>query len=103
MKLYIGNLPHSLTEDGLRDLFSSLGEIKSANLILDRYTGQSRGFGFVEYKNKQDAEKAIKELNGSEVEGRKILVNEARPQEKREGVRGPGGGSRNGGPGNFRR
>ncbi len=84
MKLYVGNLPHSFSEQELTDLFSPYGEIVSCKLILDRETKKSRGFGFVEFKSKEDATKAINELNGKDVGGRTIIVNEARQREKRE-------------------
>ena len=87
MKLYVGNLPHSLTEQDLTDLFSPYGNIKEAKLIVDRDTGKSRGFGFVEMESKEEALKAIKELNGKDVEGREIIVNEARPKERRDNNR----------------
>jgi RNA recognition motif-containing protein len=87
MKLYVGNLPHSLTEQDLTDLFSPYGNIKESKLIVDRDTNKSRGFGFVEMESKEEALKAIKELNGKDVEGREIVVNEARPKERRDNNR----------------
>ncbi len=87
MNIYVGNLSYSLTEEALRDAFAAHGAVESARIIKDRDTGQSKGFGFVEMPNPQEAEAAIKELDGADLGGRKIRVNEARP---REG--GPGGG-----------
>ena len=87
MKLYVGNLPHSFTEQELTDLFATYGEVISAKIILDRDTNRSRGFAFVEMGSKDDAEKAIEELNGKEVGGRTVIVNEARQKEKRDGNR----------------
>jgi len=83
MKLYVGNLSYRVSEDQLRDYFGSFGEIVSAKIITDRFTGQSKGFGFVEFADKEGAESAIKELNGSSFEGRNIVVNEAKPMEER--------------------
>ncbi|MDZ7761166.1 MAG: RNA-binding protein [Desulfovermiculus sp.] len=78
-KMYVGNLPFSSTEDDLRDLFSQYGEVKSANIIYDRETGRSRGFGFVEMAE-EGADSAIEALNGNEFGGRTLRVNEARPR-----------------------
>jgi len=83
MKLYVGNLPFSFTEDDLDDLFSEY-TVTSRQLIIDRATGKSKGFGFVELASKEDGESAIDALNEKQVGGRGIIVNEARPQEKRE-------------------
>jgi RNA recognition motif-containing protein len=93
-KLYVGSLPYSTTEQQLAELFGQHGAVQSAKVIMDRYTGQSRGFGFVEMASDADAQKAIAALNGSQFGGRTLVVNEARPQEKRPpgGGRGPGGG-----------
>jgi len=84
MKLYVGNLPHATTEQELTDLFAAFGAVVSAKIILDRETRRSRGFGFVEMGSKEEGEKAIQELNGKEVGGRTIIVNEARQKERRE-------------------
>ena len=92
MKLYVGNLPWSTGEAELEELFAGIGEVRSANVITDRDTGRSRGFGFVEMSD-DDAKRAIEELNGNEVDGRAIRVNEA--EEKRRDSRG--GDSRGGG------
>ena len=89
MKLYVGNLPWSTGEAELEEMFSAIGAVSSANVITDRDTGRSRGFGFVEMSN-DDAKRAIEELNGTEVDGRAIRVNEA--EEKRRDSRGGGGG-----------
>ena len=94
IKLYVGNLPHSMTETELNELFSEAGHVVSAKIITDRQTGQPRGFGFVEMETKMDGQKAISMLNGREVDGRSLAVNEARPQQK--GGFG-GGGGRGGG------
>lgn len=83
MKLYVGGLAYSVTEDELKALFAELGEITSVAIIKDRDSGQSKGFGFVEMSELKDGQKAIAELNGKEVSGRKIVVNQARPQDNR--------------------
>ena len=103
-KLYVGNLPYSVTEGTLMDRFSPYGNVESTRLITDRDTGRSKGFGFVEFGSDEEAEKAIAEMNGKEMEGRALTVNEARPQEPRSGGGfggggGGGGGSRGGGGG----
>ncbi len=82
-KLYVGNLPWSFTNDSLKELFSPYGEITEAVVIMDRYSGRSKGFGFVTFANEADAEKAAAEMNDKEVETRKIVVNVARPREER--------------------
>lgn len=93
MKLYVGNLSFNTTNQDLNDLFTEIGQVESSNVIEDRETGRSRGFGFVEMANQADGERAIAELNGKEVDGRALKVNEAKPQERNGG----GGGGR----GNF--
>ncbi|MBT3041206.1 MAG: RNA-binding protein [Candidatus Thiodiazotropha endolucinida] len=90
-KLYVGNLPWSATEDDVRELFSGIGEVQSANLILDRETRRSRGFAFVEM-SQGDAEKAISQLNGKDFQGRDLRINEAMDKPKRSS--GGGGGGR---------
>ncbi len=90
-KLYVGSLPFSATEESLRDLFSSIGEVESVSVITDRDTGRSKGFGFVEMSSAEDAKKAIEELNGKTFMERALVVNEARPQQPRQG-RDSGGG-----------
>ncbi len=94
-KLYVGNLPDSATEQTLQDTFSQCGTVDSVNVITDRDTGQSRGFGFVEMSSDSEAQKAIQELNGSSLDGREIIVNEAMPKKApRDNRRGGGGGNR---------
>jgi len=98
-KLYVGGLPFSTTEGQLEEIFSAHGTVESARVITDKLTGRSRGFGFVEMSSSGEAQKAIESVNGTEVEGRSLTVNEARPQEKRSGFgddrRDGGGGRRN--------
>jgi len=94
IKLYVGNLPFQMTDEDLQTLFSEAGEVLSAKIIADRYTGQSRGFGFVEMSSKADGQKAISMINGRTVEGRSLKVNEAKPQQKSSF--GPRGGGREG-------
>jgi cold-inducible RNA-binding protein len=96
MNLYVGNLPYRITEDDLRDAFSSYGEVSSCSIVKDRETGQSKGFAFVEMPDSGEAEEAIQGLNGRDLQGRKLNVNEARP---REGGGGGGGRPRGGGGG----
>jgi len=95
-KLYVGNLSFQASESEVKDLFSQAGEVESVKIITDSYTGQPRGFGFVEMSSKADAEKAIAMFNGKEFMGRALTVNEAKPQQKRErfGERGGRGGGR---------
>jgi RNA recognition motif-containing protein len=103
IKLYVGNLPMEMTEAELKDLFSEAGHVASAKIITDRQTGQPRGFAFVEMETKLEGQKAISMLNGRQVEGRALAVNEARPQ-ARGGGRGGGGGGGGGrgGRGGYR-
>jgi cold-inducible RNA-binding protein len=82
MKLYVGNLPHQMTEEQLQTLFSEAGYVASAKIITDRQTGQPRGFAFVEMETKLEGQKAISMLNGRSVDGRPLAVNEARPMQK---------------------
>jgi len=82
-KLYVGNLPWSIDNQGLKDMFSKYPSITSANVIMDRETQRSRGFGFVELSDDAEADRAIQEMNESEADGRKLIVNEARPQQPR--------------------
>ncbi len=82
-KLYVGGLPYSTTNDELMKHFSQAGTVTSANVIVDKMTGRSRGFGFVEMPNDQEAEKAIEMFNGKEFDGRSLIVNEARPMSER--------------------
>ena len=81
-KLYVGNLPYAATEDDLKNHFSKAGNVTSVALIIDRATGRAKGFGFVEMENDSEAKAAIEALNGSELNGRNIVVNEAKPKEK---------------------
>lgn len=83
MNIYIGNLPYNISEDELRDLFASHGEVSKANIIVDRDSGRSKGFGFVEMPSKSQAESAINALNETDVKGRNVRVNEARPRPDR--------------------
>jgi RNA recognition motif-containing protein len=82
-KLYVGNLTYSVTEDKLQELFSQHGSVVSARVITDKFSGRSKGFGFVEMGSDEEAEKATAALNGTEFEGRTIVVSEARPQQPR--------------------
>jgi RNA recognition motif-containing protein len=100
MNIYVGNLSHDVTEDDLRQAFEAFGEVSSVNIIKDRFTGESRGFGFVEMPTKREAEAAIAGLNGQDVKGRAVNVNEARPRPQ---GRGPGGGGGRGGRSSFGR
>lgn len=93
MNIYVGNLSHDATEDDLRQAFEAFGEVSSVNIIKDRFTGEARGFGFVEMTTKTEAEAAITGMNGKNLKGRDINVNEARPRAQ---GRGPGGGGRGG-------
>jgi len=90
-KIYVGGLPYSTTEAQLNDLFATHGTVQSARIITDKFTGQSRGFGFVEMGSAEEAKKAITALNGTQFEGRTLTVNEAKPQEPRSGGGGRGG------------
>jgi RNA recognition motif-containing protein len=80
MNIYVGNLPYNSTDDDLRQTFAHYGEVTSANVIADKFTGRSRGFGFVEMPNDEEAKAAIEALNGKDVDGRQLRVNEARPK-----------------------
>ena len=98
-KLYVGGLPYSITDDRLQEIFSPHGAVESARVITDRMTGRSRGFGFVEMSSQTEAEEAIQKLNGSDLDGRSLTVNEAKPQQPRSGGGGGGGGGGYGGGG----
>lgn len=112
-KLFVGGLAWATTDDSLKNLFSQVGTVTSATIIMDRDTGRSKGFGFVEMSSEAEALEAIKKLNGTELDGRKIIVNEARPKPEgdrpggfsrdfsRGGSRGGGGGGRDSRPGGF--
>jgi cold-inducible RNA-binding protein len=99
MNIYVGNLSHQATEDDLRKAFEAFGQVESANIIKDKFSGESRGFGFVQMPSKQEAQKAIEQMNGTDLMGRTVNVNEARPRaERSSGGRGAGGrGGRSGG------
>jgi RNA recognition motif-containing protein len=99
MKLYVGNLSFSTSESQLRDLFAAFGDVTSASLVMDRETGRPRGFGFVEFSNDEHAKAAITGMNGKNVDGRDLTVNEAKPRESSGGGRGGFGGG--GGRGGF--
>jgi len=100
MNIYVGNLSRDLTESDLREAFAAYGEVQSAAIIKDKFSGESRGFGFVEMPNKDEAEKAIAALNGKDLKGRTATVNEARPRTDRPRTGGFGGG-RGGSRGGF--
>jgi len=103
-KLYVGGLPYSATEGRLEEIFAQYGSVQSARVISDKFTVQSRGFGFVEMASSEEAQKAIEALNGTQLDGRTLVVNEARPQERRpSGGGGGGGGNRRGGGGGRNR
>jgi cold-inducible RNA-binding protein len=102
MKLYVGNLSFQTSSEDLQQLFAQAGTVESATVVEDRDTGRSRGFGFVEMASKEDGEKAIEQFNGTDLNGRNLTVNEARPREdrgNRGGGRGGFGGNRGGGGG----
>jgi len=93
MRIYVGNLPYSVTDEDLREVFGEYGELAAAEVIKDKFSGQSKGFGFVDMPNNGEADSAIKELNESVFKGRKLTVNEARPREQQQRPpRGSGGG-----------
>jgi RNA recognition motif-containing protein len=83
MNIYVGNLSYGMSEDELRDAFGAFGQVSTVKILMDRETGRSRGFGFVEMPNKSEAETAISQLNGKDVGGRALRINEARPREQR--------------------
>ena len=94
-KLFVGNLPYSTNDQSLNDMFTPFGSVASAQIITDKFSGRSRGFGFVEMENDDEAQKAIDEMNGKEIDGRAIVVNEARPREERPSNGGGGRGGYN--------
>ena len=104
-RIYVGGLPYSATEEDLENLFSSIGAVKDATIITDRYTGQAKGFGFIEMDNDEEADAAINALNGTQMGGRTLTVNEAKPREDRPRTGGGGGygggGGRTGGGGGY--
>jgi len=95
-KLYVGGLPYSVTEGQLQEIFAAHGTVESARVILDKFTGQPRGFGFVEMSSGGEAQKAIDSLNGTQMDGRTLVVNEAKPMTRRDND-GGGQGGRSGG------
>jgi len=108
MNIYVGNLSYTTDDRELEDLFAPFGDITSARVITDRETGRSKGFGFVEMPDRAQAEAAIEGLNGNEIDGRELRINEARPREERPrggggggGFGGGGGGGRSGGGGGY--
>ena len=92
MDIYVGNLPWSCNDDDLRDLFQPFGEVEGARVIMDRETGRSRGFGFVQMPSNEEASKAIEGLNGQDMDGRPLRVNESQPKPRGGGYGGGGGG-----------
>ena len=92
MNIYVGNMSREVTEDDLRKAFEAFGQVASITLIKDKFSGESRGFGFVEMPGKDEAQSAITGLNGTDLKGRKLNVNEARPRSEGHGGRGGGGG-----------
>ena len=108
-KLYVGNLSYQTTDQQLRDMFAETGNVTSAQVVTDKYTGQARGFGFVEMATEDEAQQAIATINGRSVDGRTLVVNESRPREGggsgggggRSGGYGGGGGGRSGGGGGY--
>ncbi|OGS24870.1 MAG: RNA-binding protein, partial [Elusimicrobia bacterium RIFOXYB2_FULL_50_12] len=103
MNIYVGNLPREVNEEEIRQEFAAFGEVKSVSVIKDKFTGESRGFGFVEMDSKEQAQAAITALNGKEFKGRPLTVNEARPKTEGGGHGGGRGGSRGGGGGGGRK
>jgi len=102
MNIYVGNISRTATEQDLKEAFESFGAVQSAAIIKDKFSGESRGFGFVEMPNKEEAEKAIAALNGKDLKGRTLTVNEARPRTDRPRTGGGGGrGGFGGGRGRF--
>jgi RNA recognition motif-containing protein len=97
MNIYVGNLSHDVSDDELKEAFEAFGNVESAKVIRDRFTGESRGFGFVEMESKAEAQEAMTNMDGKEIKGRFLIVNEARPKSDNRrrgggGNRGPGGG-----------
>lgn len=100
MNIYVGNLSYGVTDDNLREVFEAYGEVSSAKVITDKYSGRSKGFGFVEMDNDAEGNAAIEQLDGAEIDGRSVKVNEARPREerpRRDNFRGGNGGDGGGG------
>lgn len=101
MNIYVGNLSRDVSEADIKEAFQAFGEVQSAAIIKDKFTGESRGFGFVEMPNKEEADKAIADLNGKDLKGRNLTVNEARPRTDKPRSGGGFGGGRGGGRGGF--
>lgn len=99
MRIYVGGISFNTNTEGLRNLFSSAGAVTEATIVEDKYSGQSKGFGFVEMPNAAEAQAAIAKFNGYNLDGRSLTVNEAKPREERSG--GGGGGGRSGGGGGY--
>lgn len=97
MNMYVGNLAYDVSEDDLRGAFEVYGSVQSVSIIRDKFTGESRGFGFVEMQDKEEAQAAMAEMNGKELKGRFLIVNEARPRTERRGGKGGSRGGRGGG------
>jgi RNA recognition motif-containing protein len=101
MNIYVGNISRTATEQDLKEAFEAFGAVQSAAIIKDKFSGESRGFGFVEMPNKEEADKAISSLNGKDLKGRNLTVNEARPRTDRPRTGGGGRGGFGGGRGRF--
>ncbi len=101
MKIYVGNLSYEVTEDDLRPAFEQFGQVETVNIITDKYSGRSKGFGFVEMPSKEEARAAIEGLNSKDLKGRDLNVNEARPRTESSGGGGGYGGGRGGGRGGY--
>ena len=101
MNIYVGNLSRDVVESDLKEAFQAFGEVQTASIIKDKFTSESRGFGFVEMPNKEEAEKAIAGMNGKDLKGRNLTVNEARPRTDRPRTGGGFGGGRGGSRGGF--
>ena len=101
MKIYVGNMSYEVKQDDLRQLFREFGDVQSADVIIDKASGRSKGFGFVEMADKETGQAAIDSLNGKEFKGRTLTVNEAKPQDKNRELRRGGGSGERGGKGGF--
>ena len=101
MEIYVGNLSYDTSESSLREMFERFGDVSRATVVTDRITGRSRGFGFVAMDNSDQARAAIESLNGTNLDGRPLTVNEARPRQPRAGARSGGGGYGSGGSGGY--
>lgn len=102
MNIFVGSLPFRLSEPELREVFEEYGEVSSAKIITDKFTGRSKGFGFVEMPDDEEAKKAVEALNGAEIDGRNIVVNQAEERTERKSGFGGGGGGFRGGSGGYR-